>query len=72
MSSYPFHPQGIGMHGWSQHSIDTTNGWSIPIGRKNHLGTRIHFNQLPEDCKKLVMQDYVSYWDLPSQYALTK
>lgn len=53
MSSMPFHPQGFGQHGElaPQH-----------IGK--HLGKRIKFEDLPEDCKKLVIQDYKDLWDL--------
>jgi hypothetical protein len=43
MSAAPFHPQGFG-----QHTV------GMP-GR--HLGKRIKFSELPEDCQKLVQQD---------------
>ena len=43
MSEHPFHPQGFGMYG------------SAMPGR--HLGKRIAFEQLPQDCQKLVEQD---------------
>ena len=43
MSDAPFHPQGVG-----QHSIAT-------VGR--HLGKRIQFEDLPEDCRELVRRD---------------
>ena len=43
MNASPFHPQGFGQH--------TT----AMLGR--HLGRRIPFGQLPEDCRKLVMGD---------------
>jgi hypothetical protein len=43
MNQEPFHPMGIGQH-----------GAAMP-GR--HLGKRIVFNQLPEDCQKLVNND---------------
>ena len=43
MSEYPFSPQGFGQH--------TT----AAVGR--HLGKKIDFNALPEDCKKLVLRD---------------
>lgn len=64
MNAAPFHPQGFGQHGEYETGFDTNNGWSIPIGRKNHLGTRIAFDVLPDDCKKLTVQDYEYYWDL--------
>lgn len=43
MSEHPRHPQGFGMYG------------SALPGR--HLGKRIAFEQLPQDCQKLVEQD---------------
>jgi len=65
MSTYPFHPQGFGQHGESKpcESIDTNkSGFAPAIGRKNHLGTRIPFKTLPEDCKKLVVRDIIDLW----------
>ena len=46
MNHEPFHPQGIGMHS------------SAMPGR--HLGRRIPFATLPEDCRKAVLQDLAS------------
>lgn len=43
MNAEPFHPQGFGQH--------TT---AMP---GKHLGRCIAFKDLPEDCRKLVMQD---------------
>jgi hypothetical protein len=43
MSGLPFHPQGIGQH------------CTAMPGR--HLGKRIKFQDLPEDCRRLVEQD---------------
>lgn len=43
MNSAPFHPQGFGQH------------CSAMPGR--HLGKRIKFATLPDDCRKLVHQD---------------
>ena len=43
MSEHPFHPQGFGQH------------CAAMPGR--HLGKRIKFEDLPEDCQKLVKQD---------------
>jgi hypothetical protein len=64
MNAVPFHPQGIGIHSGFRHSIDTVNGWSVPIGRKNHLGRRITFEALPADCKAFVLDSYRNLWDL--------
>jgi hypothetical protein len=43
MNERPFHPQGFGQH------------CSAMPGR--HLGKRIRFEDLPEDCQKLVLRD---------------
>ena len=56
MSGKPFHPQGIGQHGGSDTQIDYPS--------YGHLGKKIQFDDLPEDCKKAVLQDYVYLWDI--------
>jgi hypothetical protein len=43
MDAHPFHPQGIGMH------TEAMAG--------DHLGKRIKFEDLPVDCRRLVLQD---------------
>jgi hypothetical protein len=43
MSEHPFHPQGFGQYGYGK------------PGR--HNGKKITFEELPEDCQKLVLQD---------------
>jgi hypothetical protein len=57
MSANPFHPQGFGQHGESELQ---------PIDRPSygHLGKKIKFTDLPEDCQKLVLRDYKENWDL--------
>lgn len=65
MSEAPFHPQGFGQHGENPTQIDVNKwGFAPAIGRKNHLGTRIPFTQLPPDCQKLVLSDYKAIWQL--------
>lgn len=66
MSGDPFHPQGIGIWGASKNHHCDVNKWGFApmIGRKNHLGRRIRFQDLPEDCRKLVIQDYREIWRL--------
>ena len=68
MSGAPFHPQGIGMHSGlpHMHRPDVGKGsWGGPsIGRRCHLGVRIRFEDLPEDCQTCVLQDYEYLWDL--------
>ena len=56
MNSSPFHPQGIGQHGEHPTQIDRPS--------YGHLGKKITFDDLPEDCQKLVMQDYNAIWGL--------
>jgi hypothetical protein len=57
-SSHPYDPQGIGLYGESPHApIDFP---CAGMGRKNHLGKRISFSELPADVQRLVVQDLVS------------
>lgn len=66
MSSDPFHPQGVGIWGASKgkHCDVNEQGWAPTIGRKNHLGTRIKFEDLPEPCRRLILQDYKEIWNI--------
>jgi len=66
MSDCPCHPQGFCQHGETEEIIDTDrkSGWAPSIGRENHLGTRIQFRDLPEDCRKVVISDYKDLWNL--------
>lgn len=57
MSEKPFHPQGFGQHGESEHQPIDSNGGS-------HLGKKIAFKDLPPDCQKLVLDDYKDLWDI--------
>jgi hypothetical protein len=67
MSGNPFCPQGVGMHGEHPRQIDVNKwGFAPAMGRKNHLGKRIPFVELPPDCQTLVLRDYRSIWNLPS------
>lgn len=59
MSEYPHHPQGFGQHGYSETLIDKPS--------YSHLGKRIRFNDLPTDCKALVMQDYEYIWEITEE-----
>ncbi len=56
MNSSPFHPQGFGQHGDSPTPIDYPT--------YSHLGKKIKFTDLPEDCQKLVVQDYKEIWNI--------
>lgn len=53
MSGAPFHPQGFGQHGEHVRLIDRP--------KSSHLGKRVAFNSLPDDCRKLVMQDLLGF-----------
>jgi hypothetical protein len=56
MSRYPFHPQGFGL--WCSYHTP------IDRPRSAHLGRRILFQGLPEDCRTLVVRDYCDLWDV--------
>ena len=45
MNDKPFHPMGIGMHCTAMPG--------------QHLGKRIKFEDLPEDCQKVIIQDLI-------------
>lgn len=66
MSAHPFHPQGIGLWCANKNHHCDVNKWGFApmIGRKCHLGRRIKFQDLPEDCRRLVIQDYKEIWRL--------
>ena len=54
MSTYPFSPQGFGQH--FEYKNQDYNGRSG--------GKKITFQDLPEDCKRLVLIDYREYWEV--------
>ena len=63
MSAHPCHPQGFGQHDSARHPIDANPwGYAPAMGRKCHLGTRVPFSALPEDCQSLVLSDYREIW----------
>ena len=55
-SCCPFHPQGIGLHGFSQELIDKPT--------YKHLGKKVKFETLPTDVKSWVMQEYMEHWEI--------
>lgn len=61
MNDSPFHPQGVGMHGGHKEQIDRPG--------YGHLGKKISFQQLPDDCRALVLRDYCDLWDLKTAKA---
>lgn len=66
MSERPFHPQGFGQHGFSDNQPDVgATGFPPAVGDCVWGGNRrITFEQLPEQCKEMVLADYRSLWDL--------
>lgn len=56
MNGSPYHPQGIGMRNSESFQIDRPT--------YGHLGKKITFDQLPDDCKRLVLSDYVYLWSI--------
>jgi len=65
MNGAPYHPQGVGMHSSHTGMVDALGGkWSPKIGRKCHLGVRVRFEDLPEDCQRAALSDYCYLWDL--------
>ena len=58
LSVYPCHPQGFGQ--W----IEYDNHRDLKGGTIGGNGKRIRFLELPEDCSKVVLQDYKELWGL--------
>ena len=56
MNESPFYAQGFGQHGESRFRIDKPT--------YKHLGKRIRFSQMPTDCQKAALQDYIQLYDL--------
>jgi hypothetical protein len=73
MSGAPFHPQGVCGHAEWPGFLDAPSGWTPQIGRKSTalptLGPRITFAELPADCQKAALEDYISLWGLPEKEA---
>lgn len=67
MSENPCHPQGFGQHGETEGVPDAPHGFAPAIGRKCHLGKRIAFTDLPDQCQRVVMSDYIDLWSLHDQ-----
>ena len=56
MSGNPFHPLGIGTHGSSRTQIDYPS--------YGHLGKKVKFSDLTENCKVCVLQTYKDLWEI--------
>jgi len=57
MSEKPYHPQGFGQHGESEHD---------PIDKPtySHLGRKIKFSELPTDCQHCAIETYLDLWNI--------
>ena len=66
MGANPSHAQGVCQHGEGRRGqpIDVVNGWPPAIGRRNHLGTRVAFADLPPVCQRVVRADYRELWGI--------
>ena len=66
MGAAPYHPQGFCL--WCSDNdgpVDAKHGqWPPAVGRRNHLGVRIEFKDLPRDCQEAVIDGYKSLWNL--------
>jgi len=66
MSEHPFHPQGVGLHGEDHRRIDN-RGYGDK-GGYSHLGKAITFDDLPLDCRRMVLGDMMDLavdWTAP-------
>jgi len=80
MSCEPFHPQGICMTSQYPYQCDTLgpNGeqgarWGgVSIGRRCHLGKRIPFSELNDDCQRATLQTYCDIWEIPLPESVAK
>jgi hypothetical protein len=70
MGGSPFQPNGFCQHGETEgQACDTIRPgggyvWPPALGRKNHLGTRIRFADLPADCQTAALRDYRAIWGI--------
>ena len=55
----------IVVYGSQPFVIDAREGWAPAIGRRNHLGKRIPFGALPRACRKVAVENYKDFWELP-------
>lgn len=68
LSDNPMHPQGYYQHGdgTPDRVCSKTDKflWPPSIGKRNHLGLRIAFGDLPDKCKAVVVDEYEDIWGL--------
>lgn len=61
MSDAPYSPCGVSLHS----TLPYNQRPDVPT--YGHLGKKIKFDDLPEDCQKCVLQDYMYLWDLSDE-----
>ena len=59
MSKNPYHPFGFYQHGFSDCAIDHPS--------YSHLGKKIKFLDLPDDCQKAIIDEYNELWKIPQK-----
>jgi hypothetical protein len=65
MSAYPLSAGGFCQHGSSHTQIDVNKwGFAPMVGRKNHLGRRVRWEELPIGCRMFIASDYRKLWSL--------
>ena len=61
-NGWPTSPnQGFWQHGSNNNMIDRP--------KYSHLGKKIKFQDLPEICRRLLMEEYCEIWDIPIELA---
>jgi hypothetical protein len=55
----PFYTQGFCQHGWQLERVDEPS--------YKHIGKKITYQDLPDDCQRAVRMDYVALWCLPEE-----
>ncbi len=63
MRASPYHPQGVGMHDERHPQF---GGYANAHARPS--GKRIKFRDLPPDCQRAAMSDYLYLWDLAEEH----
>ena len=56
MCKNPYHPLGFYQHGFSDCVIDHSS--------YSHLGKKIQFFKLPEECQKAIIEEYNGLWNI--------
>jgi hypothetical protein len=59
MSERPTHPQGFGQHGETRHPWER-----VDRPTSSHLGKRIAWESLPEECQRVALATYRDIWGI--------